>query len=104
MIRRCSNPTFAGWAMYGGRGIRVCERWLGTEGFKNFLADMGERPDGKTLDRYPDKNGNYEPGNCRWATARNQARNTRRNRMITLHGKSQCAAAWEEETGILAKT
>jgi hypothetical protein len=62
---------------YGGRGITVCEQWRGKNGFVQFLADMGDRPRGKTLDRWPDMNGNYEPGNCRWATIKEQNSNRR---------------------------
>lgn len=72
MIQRCTNPKNASWKRYGGRGITVCDQWLL---FENFLADMGERPNGKTLDRYPNVNGNYELGNCRWATAKEQGQN-----------------------------
>ena len=74
MGSRCNNPKAAGYAYYGGRGIKVCERW---HQFENFLADMGERPEGMTLDRV-DSNGNYGPGNCRWATYSDQSRNQRR--------------------------
>jgi hypothetical protein len=72
---------------YKNLGIVVCDRW---SSFDNFLADMGERPDGMTLDRYPNSAGNYEPGNCRWATPQQQARNTRRSK-LTLETATEVA-------------
>ncbi len=78
MKNRCTNVNFKQWDDYGGRGITVCEQWLNS--FEVFLADIGERPDGMTLDRYPDNDGNYEPGNCRWATPKEQQMNRRINK------------------------
>lgn len=96
MRARCERKTAAGFADYGGRGIQVCERWCGTEGFANFLADMGERPAGKSLDRI-NNHGNYEPGNVRWATAIEQANNKRNNVRLTLHGKTKTLPEWCRE-------
>lgn len=100
MKTRCNVPGSAGYQWYGGRGITVCERWLV---FESFLADMGKRPPGTTLDRFPNGNGNYEPGNARWASHDDQARN-RSNTKLTPdlvqeilgrleHGESQSAVA-----------
>ena len=77
MSVRCSDPRHPAWSRYGGRGIRVCAAWQGPGGFDRFLADMGTRPAGMTLDRI-DNDGNYEPGNCRWATAKQQRANQSR--------------------------
>lgn len=82
MIQRCSNPKSANWKYYGGRGISVCEEW---KSFSSFVSSMGLRPDGMNLDRINNE-GNYDPGNVRWATRKQQQRNTRKNRFITFRG------------------
>ncbi|MET7347444.1 hypothetical protein [Streptomyces mirabilis] len=74
MIQRCTNPRCKDYADYGGRGITVCQRW---RTFENFLADMGVKPEGRSIDRI-DNDGSYEPGNCRWATLSEQNSNQRR--------------------------
>lgn len=98
MKARCYNPRTINYADYGGRGITVCQRWR--ESFANFLADMGQRPaDGMELDR-KDNNGNYTPANCRWVTAKVNARNRRSNRMLTYRGETHTMAEWAEIAGL----
>lgn len=87
MRTRCNNSKRDNADRYYERGIKICPRW---ESFENFLQDMGERPKGKTLDRWPNKHGDYEPGNCRWASPRDQARNTRRS-VLTLETATEVA-------------
>lgn len=91
---RCVNPSDKAYRYYGGRGIKMCDRWANS--FETFLSDMGCRPDvTHSIDRV-DVNGNYEPGNCRWANRVTQARNTRCNRVILFNGMSKCCSEWEE--------
>lgn len=96
MIQRCANPNKKEYGRYGGRGIKVCERW---KTFELFVADMGKRPAGLTIDRI-DSNGDYEPGNCRWATYKQQANNTARNRRYTFKGKTLTMREWARTLGI----
>lgn len=94
---RCFNARCKDFPDYGGRGITICDRW---ETFANFLSDMGPRPAGCTsIDRL-NVHGNYEPGNCRWATARQQARNRRSSRIVEHNGQRKCLAEWAEQFGI----
>lgn len=93
---RCYNAKNQDYHIYGGRGIEVCERWR--QDFFAFYADMGQRPGPHySIDRYPDTSGNYEPANCRWATASQQANNMRANRLITHAGRTQTLAQWGKE-------
>ena len=91
MKQRCYNPKHCKFQRYGGRGIIIHERWLGDEGFKNFLSDMGSRPSAvHSIDRFPNKDGNYEPGNCRWATPKQQAENRTRESFNGQAHKLSC--------------
>lgn len=96
MKQRCSNPKSPDYYRYGGRGITFDERW---REYKNFLADMGERPKGMTLDRI-DVNGNYTKRNCRWADAKTQCNNTRANLYISYSGQNKTATEWSRITGL----
>lgn len=97
MIQRCTNPSNPGWVNYGGRGITVCERWWS---YENFIADMGDRPGrGYELERKDNSKG-YSFENCEWATRKTQARNTRRNVLLTLDGVTMCVADWSTQSGI----
>lgn len=97
MITRCTNPKASRYDRYGGRGITVCERWR--QSFENFLADMGKLPPGMTIER-KDVNGNYEPGNCRWATKREQHWNKSTSLFVEYQGQRKCVAEWCEQLGI----
>lgn len=103
--RRCCDPNNPAYKGYGGRGIALCPRWQGENGFVNFLADMGKCPSPKhTLDRFPDKNGDYKPSNCRWATMLQQGRNSRKNRLVAHDGEILPISVWAERTGINRST
>ena len=96
MIQRCVNPARKDYWRYGGSGITVCEKW---RKFEQFLADMGERPEGKTLDRKDNEKG-YSKDNCRWATSFEQSRNRTDNRLLAYQGETKCLADWAEQVGL----
>lgn len=97
IVSRCENPKERCYKHYGGRGVIMCERWRSN--FSNFLEDVGPRPSNKhSLDRI-DVNGNYEPGNCRWATQIEQMNNMRKNRRLTYNGESKTVSEWTRHLG-----
>ena len=96
MLNRCRNPNVAGYGYYGGRGVKVCDRWLT---FENFLADMGDVSVGRTIERI-NNDGDYEPRNVRWATYRDQSRNKSNNRLLSFKGQTKILADWANDLGI----
>ena len=95
---RCYNKNVKSYANYGARGIYVDQRWHGSAGYRQFLADMGPRPEGGTLERI-NNDGPYSPENCKWATRSEQAGNKRNNRWITANARTQTLAQWAKELG-----
>ena len=95
MVARCTNPLATDFHLYGGRGVGICAEWLRFDG---FFADMGNRPEGKTLDRI-NPSGNYEAENCRWATPAEQAANKRTNLLVTYQGETACVSEWARRLG-----
>ncbi|MRW88813.1 hypothetical protein GJ699_02310 [Duganella sp. FT80W] len=99
MRARCGKPGSSGYAGYGARGITVCKEW---DSFEVFLADMGERPAGMSLERIDNSKG-YGPDNCKWATNAEQCRNRRSNHQITHRGKTMCRKDWADQLGVTAE-
>jgi hypothetical protein len=102
MKERCCKPQNKSYKNYGGRGITICESWL--HSFETFFADMGNRPSRRHSIERIDVNGNYEPSNCKWATPKEQARNTRTARFVTINGISKQICEWADESGIRRET
>ena len=98
--QRCNNPKDKGYYLYGARGIKVCKEW---ECFETFYRDMGERPDGMSIDRINNNEG-YSPSNCRWATPTQQCENTRVTRLLALDGQIKTLRAWGRHFGIATQT
>lgn len=96
MKARCNNPKNSYYKSYGGRGISVCERWLT---YENFFKDMGEKPDGYSIDRI-DVNGNYSPENCKWSSLSDQANNKTNNHVITYLNETKTLQEWSKTIGI----
>lgn len=102
MKKRCTNPSYKNYPLYGGRGITVCKEWY--DSFETFYKDLGPRPSPKhSIDRI-DVNGNYEPSNCKWSTNKEQSRNKRNNHNVTYNGETKCISAWAEQLGIRKDT
>lgn len=102
VISRCNNPNSKAYPDYGGRGITVCSRWL--DSFEAFLSDMGLPPSRQHSIERLDVDGNYDPSNCVWATAVEQARNQRRSRKITINGITKNITTWQRDSGVTYTT
>lgn len=102
MLNRCYNVKSHNYPLYGAVGVTVCQRWI--DSYENFVADMGERPLGTTIDRHPNPHGNYEPGNCRWATPQQQSNNRRDNVILEAFGRKQTLKQWSEEYKVPTST
>jgi hypothetical protein len=100
MIARCYDPEHPKYPRYGGRGIRVCDRWICR---RLFLEDMGDRPEGNSLNRI-NNDGDYCPENCEWASYTDQAQNRHDNRNLAFNGQTACITEWSRKTGIKRKT
>lgn len=94
MIQRCSNKSHISYQYYGGKGVTVCDRWV--ENIDNFIDDMGEKPQGHTLDRI-DSKGNYSPSNCKWSTIMEQNNNRSSIRMLTFNGETMNLSTWAKK-------
>jgi hypothetical protein len=103
MLRRCYNEAHISYHLYGGRGIRVCKRWLGPHGFENFLIDMGPRPTDMTLDRKK-RNLGYSPTNCRWATAKQQTDNRAATILVSYQGTKMVLKDAAIKSGVTYET
>lgn len=103
MKSRCLYEKDPSYSRYGKIGVKVCDRWLGYNGFWRFLEDMGERPKGFTLDRIDNSKG-YSPENCRWADKFTQANNTRRNKFFTIEGVTRTLGEWIREVDVKSST
>jgi hypothetical protein len=102
MKTRCYNPKYKQFKDYGGRGIKVCERWL--ESYENFLADMGRRPTSKHSIERRKNDENYSPDNCYWATSHEQRRNRRTTVLVEINGRTQCVTDWMKELNVSKST
>jgi hypothetical protein len=101
MVARCAKPNANGFLRYGGRGIKVCKRWMS---FPNFVKDMGLKPTSQHSIERRNNNGDYRPSNCYWAVKSEQDRNKSSNRLLTFNGKTKALVDWAGETGIQAGT